>query len=72
MPTHTDILILRDLSDGRRVKVARAIQALRQIDVASRARVPVGMVSFIERGWLIPPTTRRAIFQVLGLDPGDE
>lgn len=68
----TDILLLRDMSDGQKVKVARTVKAWRQIDVAVHAGVSVAMVSFLERGWLIPATVRGAIFRVLDLDPGDE
>ena len=48
MNESTDIL-LTDITDGYRVKVARAVKPLRQIDLAVRAGVEVGMVSYFER-----------------------
>ena len=68
----TDFLLLQDTSDAYRVKVGRAVKGLRQTDVAYLAHVPVALVSALECGWTINRGRRRAIFQVLGLDPGNE
>ena len=62
-----DILVLEGFPDSRRVKIARCVKGLRQIDVAVQAGVPVGMVSFIERGWRIPSKTRAKILAIVGL-----
>jgi transcriptional regulator with XRE-family HTH domain len=71
MPTDF-ILLEENLSDARRVKIARTIKGLRQTDVAYLAQCSVGLVSWIERGWRIPRKTRRDIFNILDLDPNDE
>lgn len=82
----TDVLILRGLSDGARVRVARLVQSYTQSEVACLAtfkfradcpawqrleKVTPALVGFLERGWRIPAAKRRAIFQTLGLEPGD-
>jgi transcriptional regulator with XRE-family HTH domain len=63
----TDVLILEGMTDGRRVKVARAVKGWRQIDLAVHAGVSVGMISALESGFSIPTATRKKIFDVLGL-----
>ena len=67
----TDILILENESDADRVRVARAVKHLRQVDVAVLAGVPVALVSALERGWTINRRRRRAVFAVLGLEAED-
>lgn len=68
----TDVLFLSDMSDAQRVKVGRAVKGWTQAQTAVYADVPQSMVSYIERGFRIPKARRRAIFEVLGLDAGDE
>lgn len=83
----TDVLVLRGMSDGRRVHVARLVQGYTQAEVACLAtiefratanlweqheKVTPALVGFLERGWKIPVEKRAAIFKVLSLEPGDE
>ena len=68
----TDVLFLDNMTDSQRVKVGRAVKGWTQAQCAVYAGVPQSMVSFIERGFRIPKARRRAIFQVLGLEPGNE
>ena len=67
-----DVLFLEDMCDPRRVKVGRAVKGWTQAECAVYASVPQSMVSFIERGFRIPKDRRRAIFQVLGLNPDED
>lgn len=67
-----DVLFLKDMCDARRVKVGRAVKDWTQAQCAVYAGVPQSMVSFSERGFLIPRYRRRAIFQVLGLNPNED
>ena len=68
----TDVLILADMSDAQLARVGRAVKGWTQAQCAVYAGVPQSMVSYIERGFRIPSSRRRAIFQALGLEPGDE
>ena len=68
----TDVLILRDEPDSRRVKAGRYLKGWSQTALATHAGVAVRWVSYLERGFKIPTSRRRAIFEALGLDAGNE
>ena len=68
MKDATHVLLLGDLPEGRRVKVARIVQDLRQVDVAAHANVSVNLVGALERGWRVNEKARRAILAVVGLE----
>ncbi len=79
---NTDILILKDMPLGLKVKVARTARKLRQMDVAYLAtaelarrdlahfRITPSDVGWLERGWRITSWKRDAILAVLGLEVG--
>ena len=80
----TDVLLLKDISLGHRVKIARAVAKLRQIDVASMATLELerrGLghmkvtplhVSRLESEWIISRQRQRAILAVLGVENPDD
>ena len=83
----TDVLILRDLSEGQRVRIARLVMEYTQAEVAclatiafrelapawkQREKITPALVGFLERGWRIPEAKRAAVFKVVALDPGNE
>jgi len=58
-------------SEGARMRAARTLLKLSQVDVAVRAPIPVGILWRIERGIRVPTSSEReAIWAVLSSDPG--
>ena len=48
-----NIIVMDDLSLGRRVRIARFAKGWRQIDLAAYANVQMSDVSFVERDWRV-------------------
>jgi len=56
-----------DVTDSERAKLERIRQRLRQLDVASMAKVAIGDVINLEKGRLINGSRRERILKALGL-----
>lgn len=74
----TEVLLLHDMSRGRRIRVARAALDLTQAELAAKAtfyvreqkqkiRITPADVSYLEKEWNIPAHRMQAILHVLGL-----
>ncbi len=66
-----DILVLTDVSEGQKARLIRLAKGLRQIDIASMARVNTIDITRLEKGRYVLPTRRKRILVVLGL-AGDD
>lgn len=64
---NNDILILTDISEGQKARLTRLAKVLRQIDVASLAKVNTIDVTRLEKDRYVLPTRRKRILAVLGL-----
>ena len=64
----SEVFIALDLSEGQRIRLARLARNLRQVDVASLAKVTVSDVVNIEKDRFLPMTRREKILDVLGLN----
>ena len=64
----SEILVLSDLSTGRRVRLTRVVLGWRQIDLASNAQVPVDAVTNLELDRPVKRWKSRRILAALGLD----
>ena len=64
---NNDILVLTGISGGQKVRLTRLARGLRQIDVASMAKVNTIDVTRLEKDRYVPPTRRKRILAVLGL-----
>ena len=67
-----DILVLTGISEGQKALLTRLARGLRQIDVASMAKVNTIDVTRLEKDRYVLPTRRKWILAVLGLDDDDE
>ena len=63
-----EVFIALDLSEGQRIRLTRLAKNLRQVDVASLARVTVSDVVNIEKDRFLPMVRRDKILDVLGLN----
>ena len=63
-----EVFITFDLSEGQRIRLTRLAQNLRQVDVASLARVTVGDVVNVEKDRYLPIVRRERILDILGLN----
>ena len=70
--SNNGILVLSNVSEGQKVRLARLAKGLRQIDVASMANVNTIDVTRLEKARYLLPTRRKRILAVLGLDDDDE
>ena len=66
-----DILILTGVSEGQKVRLTRLSKELRQIDVASMAKVNTIDVTRLEKDRYVLPTRRKRILAVLDLLDND-
>ena len=64
----SEVFITFDLSEGQRIRLTRLAQNLRQVDVASLAKVTVSDVVNIEKDRYLPFVRREKILDVLGLN----
>jgi transcriptional regulator with XRE-family HTH domain len=63
----TEIVILSNLSEGQKIKLTRLSRNLRQIDVASLAKVNLADITAIEKDRYLCKSRRQRILQALGL-----
>ena len=66
-----DVLVLEGLARGPRLRMLRPLKGLRQLNVASMARLQLGDVSYAGRDFPIPHWKWKRICQVfeIELDP---
>jgi len=64
---NNDIFILTGISEGQKVRLTRLAKGLRQIDVASVAKVNTIDVTRLEKNRYVLPTRHKRILAVLGL-----
>lgn len=62
------VIFFPELDIGLQVRLVRTAKRLRQVDLASRAGVTQAQVSALERTEYVPPSIRRRVLQVLGLE----
>lgn len=65
--SNNDILILTGISEGQKVRLTRLSRGLRQIDVASMAKVNTIDVTRLEKDRYVLPVRRKRILAVLDL-----
>ena len=63
-----DVFIALDMTEGQRVKLTRVARGLRQVDVASQAKVTVSDVVCLEKDRYLRRTRKDKILKVLGLE----
>jgi transcriptional regulator with XRE-family HTH domain len=63
-----EILILTGINEGQKVRLTRLAKGLRQIDLASVAKVNPIDVTRLEKGRYVLPTRRKRILTALGMD----
>ncbi len=68
MTTEGDILILSNISQGQKAKFVRLSKGLRQVDLASQAKVNPLDITQLEHDRYVLPTRRKRILAVLGID----
>ena len=62
-----DIFVVTGISEGEKARLTRLAKGLRQIDVASLAKVNVCDVTTLEKNRYLKNTRKRRILAVLGL-----
>jgi len=73
MTTQNDILVLSNITLGQKAKFVRLSKGLRQIDLASEAKVNPIDITQLEHDRYVLPSRRKRILAVLGLlDEGVE
>ena len=72
MKTKGDILILSNITLGQKAKFVRLSKELRQIDLASLAKVNPLDITQLEHDRYVLPTRRKRILAVLGVDNDNE
>ena len=65
--SNNDILILAGISEGQKVRLTRLSRGLRQIDVASMAKVNTIDMTRLEKDRYMLPMRRKRILAVLDL-----
>lgn len=63
-----DILVLTGLNEGDKVRHVRLSKKLRQVDVASQAKVSTDDVIALEKNRYLLPSHRKRILAVLEID----
>jgi hypothetical protein len=63
-----EILILSGINEGQKVKLTRLAKGLRQIDLASIAKVNPIDITRLEKGRYVLPTRRKRILEALGMN----
>ncbi len=69
---NNEILILSGINEGQKVKLTRLAKGLRQIDLASIAKVNPIDITRLEKGRYVLPTRRKRILEALGMDEKNE
>lgn len=68
-----DVFVVTGISEGEKARLTRLTKGLRQIDLASLAKVNVCDITALEKNRYLPRTRKRRILAVLGLlDDGHE
>jgi hypothetical protein len=62
-----DILVLTNITEGQKVRLTRLVRGLRQIDVASMAKVNTIDMTRLEKDRYVLPMRRKRILAVLDL-----
>jgi len=62
-----DIFIVTGISEGEKARLQRLVKGLRQIDLASLAKVNVCDITALEKNHYLPRTRKRRILGILGL-----
>lgn len=62
-----EIVVLSNLTEGQKVKLTRLSKGLRQVDLASLARVNVGDITTIEKDRFMRKSRKKRILEALGL-----
>ena len=62
-----EYLILSNIDEGMKAKLTRISLGLRQVDLASAAKVDCIDITRLEKGRFVLPTKRERILRVLGL-----
>lgn len=68
MESKSDILILSNITLGQKAKFVRLSKGLRQIDLASLAKVNPLDITQLEHDRYVLPTRRKRILAALGMD----
>lgn len=63
----SDVFVITGVSEGTKAKLMRIARGLRQIDVATAARVDTIDITRLEKDRYVLPTRRKRILTVLGL-----
>lgn len=68
----SNIAVFTNLTEGQQVRLTRLSKGLRQIDLASLAKVNLGDITAIEKNRYLHKARKERILRVLGLlDEGD-
>lgn len=62
-----DVFVVTGISEGEKARLTRLAKGLRQIDLASLAKVNVCDITALEKNRYLPRTRKRRILAVLGL-----
>jgi transcriptional regulator with XRE-family HTH domain len=62
-----DVFVVTGISEGEKARLTRLAKRLRQIDLASLAKVNVCDITALEKNRYLPRTRKRRILAVLGL-----
>lgn len=63
----SDVFIVTGISEGEKARLTRLAKGLRQIDLASLAKVNVCDITALEKDRYLPRTRKRRILAFLGL-----
>jgi len=66
-----DVFVVAGISEGGKARLTRLAKRLRQIDLASLAKVNVCDITALEKNRYLPRTRKRRILAVLDLLDGD-
>jgi len=62
-----DVFVVTGISESEKARLTRLAKGLRQIDLASLAKVNVCDITALEKNRYLPQTRKRRILAVLGL-----
>jgi len=65
-----DVFVATGLTEGEKARLTRLTLGLRQVDLASKAKVNVGDITALEKNRYLPKKRKHRILEVLGLDDG--
>jgi transcriptional regulator with XRE-family HTH domain len=63
----SEVFIVNGLTEGEKARLARVAKGLRQLDIASLAKVSICEVTALEKNRCVRNSSKERIFQVLGL-----